>query len=142
MKGYGKVRFLGTVTKSGEMSRIEIFPEYCEGMHGLGEFSHLTILYWFHLRDNDIDRATLRVTPRRHPGAPEVGVFASRSPSRPNPVGFCVVELVDVDGCVLLVRGLDALEGSPIIDVKPYLPRADSFPEAQVPEWALAGPPT
>ena len=142
MSGKGKLRFIGVVESSGELSRVKIFPEFCVGLQGLNKFSHITILYWFHLRDNEEERRTLRVVPRRHPGAPQVGVFASRSPSRPNPIGLCVVELTKIEDCTLLVRGLDALEGSPIIDIKPYIPRADSVSDARVPEWTFHGPPT
>jgi tRNA-Thr(GGU) m(6)t(6)A37 methyltransferase TsaA len=88
------------------------------------------------------DRRTLLVFPRRHAVNVETGVFASRSPSRPNPIGLCVVELLKIEECVLTVKGLDALEGSPIIDIKPYIPRADSIPDAKVPDWTLRGPPT
>lgn len=138
----GELRFIGVVESSGELSRVKIFPEFCVGLQGLNNFSHIIILYWFHLRDNQEERSVLQVVPRRHHGAPQVGVFASRSPSRPNPVGFCVVELIKIEDCNLLVRGLDALEGSPIIDVKPYIPRADSISDARVPEWTSRGPPT
>ena len=141
MNEKSEVRFIGVVESPGELSRVKIFPEFCVGLQGLNNFSHLIILYWFHLRDKE-ERRTLRVVPRRHPGAPQVGVFASRSPSRPNPIGLCVVELIKIEDCTLLVRGLDAFEGSPIIDIKPYLPRADSIPGARVPEWMLHGPPT
>jgi tRNA-Thr(GGU) m(6)t(6)A37 methyltransferase TsaA len=84
----------------------------------------------------------LKVIPRRHLGAPEVGVFASRSPSRPNPIGLSVAERVKIEGNILWVKGLDAFEGSPIIDIKPYIPRADAFLEAVVPGWTLRGPKT
>jgi tRNA-Thr(GGU) m(6)t(6)A37 methyltransferase TsaA len=95
-----------------------------------------------HLRDNEEERRTLAVLPRKHAVKVQKGVFACRSPSRPNPIGLCVTELLKVEECVLTVRGLDALEGSPIIDIKPYIPRADLVPNARVPEWTLHGPPT
>lgn len=142
MSAKGEVKFIGQVESSGEPSTIKIFPEFCAGIEGLGDFSHIIVLYWFHLRDNEKERQTLKVIPGRHPGAPEVGVFACRSPSRPNPIGLCVVELLKIEGCTLTVKGLDALEGSPIVDIKPYLPRADAVPEARTPEWTLHGPPT
>ncbi|MFQ6094755.1 MAG: tRNA (N6-threonylcarbamoyladenosine(37)-N6)-methyltransferase TrmO [Candidatus Bathyarchaeia archaeon] len=138
----GTLKFIGIVKSSGEVSEVEVYPEYCNGLYRLEEFSHVMIFYWLHLRDNQADRSTLRVIPKRHPGAPEVGVFASRSPSRPNPVGFSVVELIRVKDCKMVVRGLDAFEGSPIIDIKPYIPRADSVPKARAPNWTLSGPPT
>jgi len=138
----GELKFIGVVEVSGELSRVKIFPQYCVGLQGLDNFSHLIILYWFHLRDKKEERRTLQVIPRKHPGAPQVGVFASRSPTRPNPIGLCVVELTKIENCVLFVKGLDAVEGSPIIDIKPYTPRADSVAGARVPEWVLRGPPT
>ena len=142
MRARGEVRFIGVVRSAGEPSRIEIFPEFCQGLKGLSDFSHVIVLYWFHLRDNNKERGTIQVVPRRHPGAPRVGVYASRSPSRPNPVGLCVVELDEIEDCILTVNGLDALEGSPVVDIKPYLPRAEAISEAQAPEWAAHGPKT
>ncbi|MFQ5888045.1 MAG: TrmO family methyltransferase, partial [Candidatus Hydrothermarchaeales archaeon] len=103
MRGKGEVKFIGVVEDAGELSRVRIFPEFCPGLQGLERFSHIIILYWFHLRDRDDDRRVLQVTPRRHPGAPQVGVFASRSPSRSNPIGLCVAELVKIQDCTLLV---------------------------------------
>jgi len=67
----------------------------------------------------------------------EIGVFACRSPSRSNPRGLCVVELVKIDEGVLMVKGFDALESSPIIDIKPYIPRVDAVPDAKYPDWTL-----
>jgi len=137
-----KLKFIGVVETVGELSKVRILPEFCQGLEHLNNFSHIIILYWIHLRDNERERRTLQVVPKRHPGAPKVGVFSSRSPSRPNPIGFCVAELVEIEDCVLVVKGLDALEGSPIVDIKPYIPRADSVPDARVPEWTSRGPPS
>ncbi|MFQ5758173.1 MAG: tRNA (N6-threonylcarbamoyladenosine(37)-N6)-methyltransferase TrmO [Candidatus Bathyarchaeia archaeon] len=142
MRGKGEVKFIGLVEDADELSRVRIFPEFCPGLQGLERFSHIIILYWFHLRDREDDRRVLQVVPRRHPGAPQVGVFASRSPSRSNPIGLCVTELVKIQDCTLLVRALDASEGSPVIDIKPYIPRNDSIPDARVPEWTSHGPQT
>ena len=141
-EGKGEVRFIGTVDSAGDTCSITIDPDYCPALLGVENYSHLLVLYWFHLRDNEKHRRTLRVTPPRHEGAPLTGVFACRSPSRPNPIGVTVVELVRVEGCRLEVSGLDALEGSPIIDLKPYSPRADSYPDAHTPVWSKYGPPT
>jgi len=137
----GKLRFIGVVEKADELkANVRIFPEYCVGLKNLGEFSHVIILYWFHLRDNEKDRKVLLVVPKRHEANVEVGVFASRSPSRPNPIGMCVVELLKIQRCVLTVKGLDAVENSPIIDIKPYLPRSDLVRNVTVPEWTWHGP--
>lgn len=143
MSGEAKLRFIGVVEKADEQeSIIRIFPEFADGLRGIEGFSHLIILYWIHLRDREDDRRTLLVFPRRHAVDVETGVFACRSPSRPNPIGFCVVELIRVEECILKVKGLDALNGSPIVDIKPYIPRADAVPEARVPDWTRHGPKT
>jgi tRNA-Thr(GGU) m(6)t(6)A37 methyltransferase TsaA len=134
-----KVVPIGVVESNNELARIRIFSDYCDGLFRLNEFSHVIILYWFHERDSEEERRVLRVVPKRHRAQQEVGVFASRSPSRPNPVGFCVVKLLKVDGCVLTVEGLDAFVGSPVVDVKPYLPRADFVADIRVPEWTSHG---
>lgn len=137
----GELRFIGVVEKTGEQeAKVRIFPEFCAGLKGMEDFSHIIILYWAHLRNSEEERRTLVVFPRRHAVDVETGVFACRSPSRPNPIGLCVVELLKIEGCILTVKGLDAFEGSPIIDIKPYIPRADSIPNARVPEWTWRGP--
>lgn len=143
MKVKGELRFIGIVEKAGEQeAEVCIFPEFRDGLRGIGDFTHLIVLYWIHLRDNEKERRTLLVFPRRHAVKVETGVFACRSPSRPNPIGLCVVELMKIGECTLTVKGLDALEGSPIIDIKPYIPRADSIPDARIPDWAKHGPAT
>ncbi|MFQ5999674.1 MAG: tRNA (N6-threonylcarbamoyladenosine(37)-N6)-methyltransferase TrmO [Candidatus Bathyarchaeia archaeon] len=138
----GKLKFIGVVEDAGELSKVKIFPEFCTGLQHLNDFSHIIILYWFHLRDKENERRTLRVIPKRHPDAPQVGVFASRSPSRPNPIGLCVTELVKIEECTLTVKGLDAFENSPIVDIKPYIPRADLVLDARGPKWTSHGPPS
>jgi len=143
MRGKGELRFVGVVEFAGEKrSRVRILPEFCDALKGIGDFSHIIVLYWFHLRDNEKERRVLQVIPRRHTADVKVGVFACRSPSRPNPIGLCVAKLIKVEDCLLTVEGLDALEDSPIIDIKPYIPRADSISDARVPEWTKHGPST
>ena len=118
MEGF-LVKPIGVVTHvEGDTSTIEIYPQYQPGLYRLGE-GRIYVLYWFHLRDNEEHRGVLRVVPRRHGETEERGVFASRSPSRPNPIGLTEVELLRVEGGRLKVRGLDALEGSPVLDLKP-----------------------
>jgi tRNA-Thr(GGU) m(6)t(6)A37 methyltransferase TsaA len=133
----GELNFIGVVEKADELeAQVRIFPRFCDGLKGISGFSHAIVLYWIHLRDNDKERSVLQVFPRRHAVNVKVGVFSCRSPSRPNPIGLCVVKLIKVEDCVLTVKGLDALKDSPIIDIKPYIPRIDSIPDASVPEWA------
>jgi formylmethanofuran dehydrogenase subunit E len=116
----GVVNFIGVVEKvEDEVSTILIYPQYAEGLDGVDAYKHLYILYWLHKGDNPERRATLRVMPRRHGATEERGVFSTHSPHRPNPVGLTIVELVKIEGNRLTVRGLDAFEGSPIVDIKP-----------------------
>jgi tRNA-Thr(GGU) m(6)t(6)A37 methyltransferase TsaA len=139
----GIVHFIGVVASAGEQeAQVRIFPKFCSGLRQITGFSHLIILYWMHLRDKEKERETLLVFPKKHAVSIETGVFACRSPSRPNPIGLCVVELIKVEKCTLTLKGLDAVQGSPIVDVKPYLPRADCVPDARVPDWTNQGPAT
>jgi tRNA-Thr(GGU) m(6)t(6)A37 methyltransferase TsaA len=131
----GIIRFVGEVEVVGETSIIRMYDECCPGLLGIEGYSHLFVLYWMHLRDDARHRGTLQVTPPRHKGAPLTGVFACRSPSRPNPVGLTVVELERVEGCMLEVSGLDALVGSPVVDIKPYS-IGESYPDARSPGWS------
>jgi len=130
-----KVTAIGLVESTGKVAMIRVFPRFCDGLYRLSEFSHLIVVYWFHERDTENERSVLRVIPKRHRCRQEVGVFASRSPSRPNPIGLCVVKLLKIEDCYLMVEGLDALVNSPVIDIKPYLPNADFVADAKGPEW-------
>jgi len=100
---------------SEEEGELIIFEEYEEGLRGIEKFEYLILLYWMHLSNRNV----LFVKERNR------GVFATRSPNRPNPIGFCVVKLIDVKGNVLRVRGVDAIDGTPLIDIKPYYPEID-----------------
>lgn len=113
---------------------IRLLPEHAGKLRGLEGYTHLIVLYWVH-------RAREWRMPRHHHKPAGVKVFATRMPVRPNPVGFCVAELLSFDpktGEVVL-RNLDACEGSPVLDLKPYIPFFDSLPGAGVPEWVTAG---
>lgn len=100
-------------------SVIEILPAYTEALQDIEKSTHLIALYWF----DRSDRSLLKATP---PGSGvEHGVFATRSPERPNPIGFAVVDLLHRDGNRLTVRGLDAFDGTPLLDLKPYYPDLD-----------------
>jgi len=121
----GRLTPIGTVRKvDGSVTHMKVYPEFCEGLKDISLYSHLIVLYWAHRRDNEEERQTLLVYPRRHNRKAETGVFSCRSPSRPNPICLCVVELLKAEGCTLTVKGLDAEPGSPILDIKPYLARA------------------
>ena len=99
---------------SAEISEIEIHPNFSDGLLKIEQNAHLIVLYWAHLAKRDI----LKTIP---PAAKELhGVFASRSPGRPNPLSLCIAELIAREDNILRVKGIDALDGSSVIDIKPY----------------------
>ncbi|RLE08424.1 tRNA (N6-threonylcarbamoyladenosine(37)-N6)-methyltransferase TrmO [Candidatus Aerophobetes bacterium] len=113
-----KLYQIGTAYRSKEeMMRIEIYPRYAKGLDGIERLKKIYVLYWMH-RLNEEDRKTLRAHPRGNKASPLTGVFALRSPMRPNPIGLTCVELVKRENNNLFVKGLDALDGSPVIDIK------------------------
>lgn len=104
---------------SDTISEIVIDDEYLPGLKDVETKKHLIVLSWF----DRSDRSTLiAVPPTDHR---EHGVFATRSPNRPNPIGLCVVDLLERNGSVLRVRGLDALDKTPVVDIKPYSAEID-----------------
>ena len=105
---------------SDALFALEILSEYCEGLQDVEQEPHLLVLYWL----DRSDRNKLKATPP-HTGI-EHGVFATRSPDRPNPIGICIVEFVRREGNMLFVRGLDAIDGTPLLDIKPYSADLDS----------------
>ena len=113
-------------------SRLVLREDLVPALVGLEEFSHVLVVYWMH-------RAVLPEVLRRQPQGredmPEVGLLAQRSKHRPNPIGVTVVSLVRVGDGELVVRGLDAINGTPVLDIKPHYPEYDSPADAHVPEW-------
>ena len=111
-------------------SEIELLPQHAAKLGGLDGYSHLIVVYWIH-------RAREWRMPKDHAKPPQVKLFATRMPKRPNPIGLSVVELVSFsrEEGKLEVRGLDALDETPVLDIKPYIPYFDSYQEATVPDW-------
>ncbi len=126
---------VGRVKKEGDRTFLEIKPELAAALKGLQDFSHLWVFYWFHENDNPAARATLQVHPRRDPANPLTGVFACRAPERPNLIGLCACKILKVNDNIVEVAGLDTRDGTPIVDIKPYIPKGDDIPEATAPEW-------
>jgi len=107
---------------SDQESEIVIDEEYVPGLKDVDHHPHLIVLCWF----DRADRARLTATPPHL--STEHGVFATRSPHRPNPIGFCIVDLLRRNGRTLRVRGLDAVDGTPVLDIKPYSRGIDCVP--------------
>jgi len=96
-------------------SKLVFEPEYVEGLYRLGRFDHVLVIFGFHRKR----KVLMKVHPMHDPSKPLVGVFASRSPKRPNRLGLTRVRLLSVRGNIVTVRGLDAYDGSPVFDIKP-----------------------
>lgn len=99
------------------VSKIVVGKKYVQGLDGVEAWSHLYVIFWMH---GIPDEKKTLICPPCEPDVPSVGIFATRAPIRPNPIGLTLVELVKRDGNVLLVKGLDALDGTPVLDIKPY----------------------
>lgn len=141
-----RVQAIGYVLRPGEASfdptafydpaeetALEILPRWVDALTGIEEYSHLYVIFWL----DQIRRASRagRMRPEGRQEMPEVGVFATRSPRRPNPIGISAPRLLRREGATLWVSGIDAWPGTPILDVKGYTPRDDHRADATVPTW-------
>ncbi len=134
--GYVKTEAIGDEVKDKALiSQIIVREELIEGLSGITGYSHLFVLFYLNQVTDD-QRRTLRVHPRGRADLPLTGVFAVRTMMRPNPIGLTVVELLSVDGNVLTVKGLDAFDGTPVLDIKPY-DQWDIAENVKVPSWWL-----
>jgi tRNA-Thr(GGU) m(6)t(6)A37 methyltransferase TsaA len=116
------------------ISRIVLKPEYVGGLSGMEAFSHALIVTFLH--EATFERAKhLRRRPRGRADMPELGIFSQRAKNRPNPVGITAVSIIDVADEYLDVRGLDAVNSTPVLDIKPYFPHYDRINNPMVPDW-------
>jgi tRNA-Thr(GGU) m(6)t(6)A37 methyltransferase TsaA len=104
---------------------VVFFPEYQEGLQDLEGFSHLFLIYHFHLSQ----QFNLKVTPFLD--VTKRGVFATRAPARPNPIGLSIVRLERIEGNTLFILDVDVVDGTPLLDIKPYVPGFDALPQAR-----------
>lgn len=117
------------------ISEIVVNENLSEALDGLEGFSHIIVIYWMHRTTRTEQR--LKSHPMGRSDVPEQGIFAIRTPHRPNPIGKSTVHLLERRGNVLKVQGLDAIDGTPVIDIKPYIPGYDSAEGATVPNWII-----
>jgi len=127
-------RATGTREDRKVVSELVIDTDLAGITDGIGDFSHLLVLYWAHGVDQD-GRSIIKAHPMGRNDLPLVGIFATCSPARPNPVCAMVVRLLERKGNVIKVQGLDAIDGSPIIDIKPYNPSYYSADDVKVADW-------
>lgn len=133
---------IGTVRNNENGSFIQLKPEYIPGLRALEGFSHMNILWWFSDCDNAMDRSELQM-PKPYAGAPEImGVFATRSPARPNPIALTASEIIhiDFDRGIIHLAFIDANDHTPVLDIKPYTPSFDRVEAPRVPAWCQNWP--
>jgi len=114
-----------------EISEIIVDEKFTDALDGIEDYSHVIIVYWM----DKVKNYVIKHHPQGNPNVPLVGIFACRCPQRPNPIAITTVELLERKGNVIKVRGLDILDGTPIIDIKPYWPQYDKVEDGKIPEW-------
>jgi len=115
------------VASDGALGRIELLPEHEHALEDLAGFERLWVIFWFH--QVPPGPSPSKVLPPR--SDQKRGVFATRSPHRPNPIGLSAVRIQSVEKRALIVLGIDLIDGTPVLDLKPYVPYADAFPDAR-----------
>jgi tRNA-Thr(GGU) m(6)t(6)A37 methyltransferase TsaA len=132
--GFVRTEAVGDEVKDKDrISQIVVNRELAEALEGITEFSHLFVLFCLHEVTSE-ERKTLKVHPQGREDLPLLGVFATRTKLRPNPIGLTLVELMKVENNVLTVRGLDAFNETPVLDLKPF-DFWDMAKDAKVPRW-------
>jgi tRNA (adenine37-N6)-methyltransferase len=126
---------VGVVRKSDTVVSIEIFDDYTDALLGLDGFSHVMVLFWFDQNDTSQKRRVLQVHPRKDPQNPLTGVFATHSPQRPNLIGLTVCKIISIQDGSIEIEDIDALAGSPVIDLKCYIPGSISEKDVRLPDW-------
>ena len=129
----------GTGPDSGS-ARIVVFEKYADALLGLDGWSHVNVFYWFDKNDVPQKRGILQVHPRGDSKNPLTGVFACRSPVRPNLIALSVCRIVALEGHAVVVDKIDAFDGTPVLDLKPFIPPDEPRTGVRVPDWARRGP--
>jgi tRNA-Thr(GGU) m(6)t(6)A37 methyltransferase TsaA len=126
---------IGQVRKSEERTLIVLDEKYQPGLLGLEGFSHIHVFWWFDRNDTPEKRGVLQVHPMGDSENPLTGVFATRSPLRPNLIALSLCRIISVEGHVVEVEEIDAFDGTPVLDIKPFIAGHDSAPDATTPDW-------
>ena len=127
---------VGKVEKKGNSTTVKIFDKYSNALKGLDGFSHMIVVYWFHKNDTPEKRSILQVHPRGNKKNPLTGVFSCRAPVRPNLIAIKVCKILSIKGNIVHIDKIDAFDESPVIDLKPYIPRIDNpKKEIRLPDW-------
>lgn len=128
---------IGRIEREGPRTSIRLEACYQDGLLGLEQWSHVWVFYWFDRNDTLGKRAVLQVHPRGNRENPLTGVFATRSPMRPNLIALSLCRVISIKGTVVEIESIDAFDQTPVIDLKPYIPGLDGPQgEVQTPKWA------
>jgi len=130
---------IGVVRKKDGKVWVDIEPQYGAGLSGLDGFSHIVVLYWFDRNDTPQSRGILQVHPRKDTSNPLTGVFATHAPMRPNPIAMTICRLLSIEKNRLHLDTIDALDASPVIDIKCYIPENRMQTNVRVPQWVKNG---
>lgn len=133
---------IGKIQNNKNGAFIEIEPKYIPAMAALEGFSHINVIWWFSDFDNNEARSTLQ-TPQPYKKAPDtMGIFATRSPIRPNPIALTAVEVIHIDyqKGIIQIAYIDANDDTPVLDIKPYTPSLDRAETPGVPSWCSEWP--
>lgn len=132
---------IGQIRRENDEIWLEVFEPYRAGLLDLEKFSHVTVVWWAHHLDDPESRQILRVRPP-YAAEMETGVYSTRSPRRPNPVLMTVCRMLGLDAGtgILRLENIDAMDETPVVDLKPYIPVTDRVQEVCVPEWMQAWP--
>lgn len=129
---------IGKIVNGKNVCRIEVDEKYKDALLGLEQFSHIDVFYWFHENDNTAGRGILRVHPRGDSANPLSGVFATRSPRRPNPIAVTRCRIKSVSGSTIAIDAIDARDQSPLIDIKCHIPYRGETENILLPDWLAA----
>ncbi len=128
------------VIHNESVAAIELYDPYMPALSGLKGFSHITVLWWFSEHDNEESRSTVELNKPYRKGPAVIGTFATRSPQRPNPIALTTVEVLNIDDGIIEISYIDAFDGTPVIDIKPYTPAFDIIKSPRFPNWCSHWP--
>ena len=132
-----KIFSIGKIINNKDKVYIELDPKYSKGLKGLEGYSHIQVLWWANGCDNEESRNNLIEKKPYKKGPDEIGVFATRSPQRPNPIAVSNVDIsyVDSEKGIIGLYYIDAFDGTQVIDLKPYVPSVDRIEKPKTPDW-------
>lgn len=140
--GKYEVHAIGTVTNNEEGSSIRLDSAYIPALRALDGFGYINVLWWFSDFDNEQARSVLEAGQPYKKAPDKMGIFATRSPVRPNPIALTAVEVIDIDyqNGIIAISYIDANDGTPVLDIKPYTPSIDRVEDPAVPDWCSNWP--